>query len=834
MRLSWQPILLATLVACAPCGVSARPFTVEDMLQMESFGQTVVDPTGRLLLFEKRDPYGSGRRFDNDWYNDVAVSRLYVADLVHPGPAHPLIPASAGKGFLLGPLSPDGRRVVVLQLAQHKLEAGVVTLATGHLRRLHLSPEDGTTARVIQWLSPTRILMITRPDGRAPNLYRHTWDGPDQQPNRWAANAVGKGRPTAYGSGAWRTARPPSLVRRLTEVDALSGKARTLAEGAFADLEISPDHQRAALLEYGEDIQPRAGEPAQGPFGLAHRERRLAVLDLATGDLHHPGRDWDLLDTLLSWRPDSGGLVVFARRPGAPWPEGGLRLFTPGSDQLEALDTRGVDPDLKLRPERVQVSWLGRDLLVYGTPRRTAGTPRSDWFRITPGGAVNLTGAFRRPPAGGLTQTGDSLVFVADGATWQTTGVGSPRRLSGRELDPWPGVRATLSTRLALEPAVQAWTLGLAPGDSPRLIRVGADGATREISLGSDDQVLAWSDEAAAAVTLNRDARQRAWLSVVTASGRTRIATINEHLADVDAPRIIALHHKGPDGQALTSWLFLPARPTGGPPPLIVRPYLGHVPPAPRLEDSVTGSLAQNIDVMVGQGYAVLYPSLPKPRTGDFVDGLADRLLAIVDAAAARPDLSGAFDPQRLALWGHSYGAYTVCLAIAQTDRFKAAIASGTPADLISVWGTFQTSWRNSPEEGVMGAWPEHWTEAVQGGMGAPPYAAPERYVHASPIFGAAKITTPLLIFHGDQDSLSLNQPEEMFSALYRQNKDALLVTYWGEGHMLASPGTVRDRYARSFAWLAHYLGPPSGRSVPPTSPATGGPTPPSQVGPAS
>jgi dipeptidyl aminopeptidase/acylaminoacyl peptidase len=39
-----------------------------------------------------------------------------------------------------------------------------------------------------------------------------------------------------------------------------------------------------------------------------------------------------------------------------------------------------------------------------------------------------------------------------------------------------------------------------------------------------------------------------------------------------------------------------------------------------------------------------------------------------------------------------------------------------------------------------------------------------------------------------------------------RQDKDAVMLTYWGEGHTLGSPGNLRDLYRRAFAWLDAHL----------------------------
>jgi len=46
-----------------------------------------------------------------------------------------------------------------------------------------------------------------------------------------------------------------------------------------------------------------------------------------------------------------------------------------------------------------------------------------------------------------------------------------------------------------------------------------------------------------------------------------------------------------------------------------------------------------------------------------------------------------------------------------------------------------------------------------------------------------------------------------MFTALYRLNKDAVLVRYWGEGHVLTSPANIQDYWHRIFDWYDQHLG---------------------------
>ena len=94
------------------------------------------------------------------------------------------------------------------------------------------------------------------------------------------------------------------------------------------------------------------------------------------------------------------------------------------------------------------------------------------------------------------------------------------------------------------------------------------------------------------------------------------------------------------------------------------------------------------------------------------------------------------------------------------------------------------------------------WSEGGQGRMGVPPWRDPQRYIDNSPLFQADRITTPLMLVHGDLDFVNVNEAEQLFAALHRQGKDVQLVRYWGEGHTYQSPGNIIDMWERIFAFL--------------------------------
>jgi dipeptidyl aminopeptidase/acylaminoacyl peptidase len=84
-----------------------------------------------------------------------------------------------------------------------------------------------------------------------------------------------------------------------------------------------------------------------------------------------------------------------------------------------------------------------------------------------------------------------------------------------------------------------------------------------------------------------------------------------------------------------------------------------------------------------------------------------------------------------------------------------------------------------------------------------------ELYLRNSPLSYVERVETPVMIIHGDLDvAVPIEQAEQFFSALYRQNKRARFLRYWGEGHVLDSPANIQDMWQRIYAWLDEFLSP--------------------------
>jgi len=800
--------LLAALAAalCVATPADARPYTVDDLLHQASFGRKAFDPTGRWIVFEQHDPYDALDRYDHNLAATTALSRLRIAGVSAGGRARPLL-AGDPRGVVMGPFSPDGERLAVYRWRGDTWSLGVVELATGAVRWFAVTPEAPVYGRTVQWRSPDELLVIDRADGSLPWPLRSGRLSAERLPPLWARQARGQAAVTVQRSGARMGQRSGHRDLRLLRIRARAGGVEVLASGAFRDLEISPDGRRVALLETGADLQPRPGGASQGPAGISTEAHNLRILDLRTGTLRAPTSAADLLPHLMSWSPSGRALLVFARGADGLWPSGRLLKIHAATSRL-AVVGEGLSPALHLRPENIGTGWMGETPLLKA---RRPGGHRDDWWRLAPGAPINLTRDLQTPPVFLRAIGADGAAAIIGEQAFRISPHGKVSPLPGR-FAAWRDPATTQEGRIEGPAPPGSWVVQRAPG---------ATWMRWMTPAGPMGAIKLPADLAPARIAAANRATSAAAFDVVTPTGggrlqlqsgdrTTELAEINARLADVDWPRAIAVPHLGPSGQALTSWLFLPAHPLGSPPPLVVKVYSGMSYRGAPKDSPLDRGFVANINMLTGHGYAVLTPSLPLPQgTQDPMLGLADRVLAVVDAASNLPAAHGAFDPDRLALIGHSYGGYTTMSAITQTQRFRAAVSVAGISNLFTQWEALPALHRSVPEVGLRFNWSTGYTEASQGGMGGPPWTDPMRYVRNSPVFAADRATTPLLLMHGDQDIVQLAQSEAMFSALFRQAKDAELVTYWGEGHSITSPGNVRDMYARIFDFLDERLARP-------------------------
>jgi dipeptidyl aminopeptidase/acylaminoacyl peptidase len=272
----------------------------------------------------------------------------------------------------------------------------------------------------------------------------------------------------------------------------------------------------------------------------------------------------------------------------------------------------------------------------------------------------------------------------------------------------------------------------------------------------------------------------------------------NPHLCDVTAGRVQELTFTIPgQGEARSHLVLPPVNVAGRLPPCVVWVYpetnvRGEAVP----QDILNSTCLFNTQLLAARGYAVLRPDLPLPKELNELT-ITETLTVAVQAAVAAAVESGLIDGDNLHVAGHSHGGWAAMTLLTTTRMFRSGIAMAGAYNMLSFFGQLdpRTSMDSVPR-GSDELCAHSWR------LPQPPWRQPDRYIRESPLFSVEAVEAPVLLIHGDQDYLPIQQAEEMFSALRYLGKSAELLRFCGEGHILASPKNVRAMYEKIFEWL--------------------------------
>ncbi|TRZ41894.1 alpha/beta hydrolase family protein [Robertkochia solimangrovi] len=189
----------------------------------------------------------------------------------------------------------------------------------------------------------------------------------------------------------------------------------------------------------------------------------------------------------------------------------------------------------------------------------------------------------------------------------------------------------------------------------------------------------------------------------------------------------------------------------------------------------------------VTRGYVVLDDAaFPIIGEGDKEpnDTFREQLVANAKAAIDAVDELGYIDRERVAVGGHSYGAFMVANLLSHSNLFAAGIArSGAYNRTLTPFG-FQSEERN------------YWE-------------APEVYYTMSPFMHAEKMKTPLLLIHGQADNNSGTYPmqsERYFNALKGLGAVVRLVMLPKESHGYNAKESIMHMLWEQDQWLEKYV----------------------------
>jgi dipeptidyl aminopeptidase/acylaminoacyl peptidase len=486
------------------------------------------------------------------------------------------------------------------------------------------------------------------------------------------------------------------------------------------------------------------------------RWHRLRLLDLASGDLRVVAGLAGRHVTGMAQRPDGGPLAVVS------WdcPEYEPGVFT---SRLHVADLDGTAAELgQLGLEAHSPTWW------HG-----ADGWHVAWLETVPPGegsaVLDITVSADRTASAGPENLTADMTACPDKLV-QVTG-GPPAALFAEGLD---------TALYRLDPAGPSfrrvtgwagWAGGLSASDDATAIAVLASTAhaPRDVAAGSPDALRRISDT-------QPELRGIAW------GTRERLSW------------------RASDGLEIDGVLILPPGRTraDGPFPLVT---LVHGGPYGRWADELRVSWGSWGQWLAGAGYAVFCPN-PRGSKGHGLGFAAmvgravgqdewTDILSGLDALVA----DGVADPARLGIAGWSHGGFMAAWAVTQTDRFRAAVMGAGIAD-----------WAIQISVGELGR-----TEVGLGGSFGWEGPGPHRHDQLSPISYAAKVTTPVLILHGQDDTnVPVGQALYFHRALSQFGTEHDLVIYPRENHSFTERAHQIDVLERTRAWFTRWLDDPA------------------------
>ena len=285
-------------------------------------------------------------------------------------------------------------------------------------------------------------------------------------------------------------------------------------------------------------------------------------------------------------------------------------------------------------------------------------------------------------------------------------------------------------------------------------------------------------------------------------SGEVRSITGFTHPAPIMATlQKELIRYKRADGVQLSATLYLPPDydPSAGPLPVLMWAY-----PSEFKSAAAAGQVRESPyrfvqpwwggpEFFALRGFAVLdNPIFPIVGAGSVEpnDSYVEQLVASAQAAIDELVRRGVGDPERCAIGGHSYGAFTTANLLAHSRLFRAGIArSGAYNRSLTPFG-FQAEERNFWE-------------------------ARETYLAMSPFNYADRIEQPLLLIHGAEDDNSGTYPiqsERLYQAIKGLGGTARLVMLPKESHGYRARESVMHTLWEMDRWLEiHVVGRPAG-----------------------
>jgi dipeptidyl aminopeptidase/acylaminoacyl peptidase len=666
--------------------------------------------------------------------------------------------------------SPDGRRLAFTNTRETRIELHIADVATGATRAV-----DGGVNTVIGgcgWLTDSSALLCSFVESAraAPPAAPPAPSGPNVQENNGPAG------PVRTFQDMLASAHDEALFEyyatsQLAFVDAATGRRSSIGMPGMVTGGASPDGQYILVS--------RVKRPFSRLLPWSQFPRDVEVWN-RRGDQVRTVANIPMADTV----PINGVLTGPRAHRWAPLDPATLLW-------VEALDNGDIRNKV---PHRDRIMSLGAPFTAQ--PAEVARTQyRFGGASWTDSGAILLSESDR--------DTRTTRTWVLD-ARW-----GSPRKLWDRKQqdrygDPGsPVFRPGRPTILQVGDVVYLNGAGASPeGDRPFLDRLNLRTFATERLFRSDaagfESIVGLLGEDGRRVLTRRETRSLPPNYVVrdlaagTEQAVTQFTDPHPQLTKAMAERLFVTY-KRKDGVGLSGTIYLPVGyQKGQRVPMLVWAYpqefvdadaASQVVGSPNRYTGVTGSSHL---LLLMQGYAIFDgPTMPIVGPGETAnDKYVEQLVASAEAAIDKAVELGIADRSRVAVGGHSYGAFMTANLLAHTDLFAAGIArSGAYNRSLTPFG-FQAETRTFWE-------------------------VPDVYAKMSPFWHANRIKEPILLIHGEADNNSGTFPiqsERFYMALKGHGATARYVTLPHESHGYLARESNMHVVAEMLTWLDRYV----------------------------
>ena len=271
------------------------------------------------------------------------------------------------------------------------------------------------------------------------------------------------------------------------------------------------------------------------------------------------------------------------------------------------------------------------------------------------------------------------------------------------------------------------------------------------------------------------------------------IATVSPWLNESDMASMKPISYPSRDGLKINGYLSLPNGGEDKNLPVVINPHGG-----PWHRD--TWGYNPEVQLLCQQGYAVLQMNF-RGSTGygrafweasfkqwgrKMQDDITDGVNWLIQQGIA--------DPERIAIYGGSYGGYATLAGLAFTpDLYVCGVDYVGVSNLFSFMKTFPPYWKPYLEMMYM--------------MVGHPEEDAEEMTAASPALHADKITTPLFVIQGANDPrVHINESDQMVTELRARGIDVPYMVKYDEGHGFGNEENRFEVYKTMLGFLGKYL----------------------------